>query len=100
MPAAILHAPQPGLVFQACVTVSPRSLEALLECLAQAPFPLNPELEHDTLRGMSLVRFPLYDDQIETLRDMLAASGFAPSILDVTATFAEVVLESEYERSL
>lgn len=80
-----MYSPQAGLLFAARVSVSSRFLEDLLECLAQAPFPLSPELEHDTLRGMSLVTFPLYEDQTSVLRDILAAHGFAPSVLEVKA---------------
>jgi hypothetical protein len=55
----------------------------LLETLARAPFPIDPVLEHDKLRELSLVRFPVVFTELELLREVLLTGGFGLSILSV-----------------
>jgi hypothetical protein len=101
--AAILQSPLAGELFAANISIRLRLLEDLLECLAQASFPINPELEHDTLRGMSLVSFPVYEEQLGELGDLLQANGFALSVLTVKPMHEELALEcarGDYERGL
>lgn len=59
-------------------SVDPRLLEDALEALAQAPFPINPELHHSERR--TIVEFPAYAEQVPRLESTLRAHG-----LDVAA---------------
>ena len=103
MSLALLHSASAGELLAAEIRISPRLLEDLLEVLASAPFPINPELEHAsaTLHAVTLnaatlnaatskIHFPLYDSQLNTLRDILVSSGFAASLLEVHSMAAEV----------
>ena len=118
MSLALLHSASAGELLAAEIRISPRLLEDLLEVLASAPFPINPELEHAsaTLHSVTLhsatlhaatlhaatlhaatpnaatskIHFPLYDSQLNTLRDILVSSGFAASLLEVHSMAAEV----------
>ena len=103
MSLALLHSASAGELLAAEIRISPRLLEDLLEVLASAPFPINPELEHAsaTLHAATLhaatpnaatskIHFPLYDSQLNTLRDILVSSGFAASLLEVHSMAAEV----------
>ena len=103
MSLALLHSASAGELLAAEIRISPRLLEDLLEVLASAPFPINPELEHAsaTLHAATLhaatpnaatskIHFPLYDSQLNTLRDILVSSGFAASLLEVHSMAAQV----------
>ena len=108
MSLALLHSASAGELLAAEIRISPRLLEDLLEVLASAPFPINPELEHAaatlhaatlhaatlhaaTLHAAtSIIHFPLYDSQLNTLRDILVSSGFAANLLEVHSMAAEV----------
>ena len=98
MSLALLHSASAGELLAAEIRISPRLLEDLLEVLASAPFPINPELEHAsaTLHSATLhaatskIHFPLYDSQLNTLRDILVSSGFAASLLEVHSMAAQV----------
>lgn len=86
MSAAILHSTHVGELVAAQIRISPRLLEDLLEALASADFPINPEIRHASLGsrvGSTIVRFEVLDSQIPTLRDVLATSGFAPNLLEI-----------------
>lgn len=50
------------------LTVEPRGLESALEALAQADFPINPQLTHQRL---TLIEFPAYRGQLKQLEDLL-----------------------------
>lgn len=97
MSLALLHSVSSGELLAAEIQVSPKLLEEILEALASAPFPINPELDHP-LGGMSRVRFPLYESQLEILRDILAASGFGASLLKTQPMSTD--LGSSYEATL
>ena len=85
-----------GELVSVSIHMEPRFLESLLEALAQAPFPLNPEIYHDAAmvycyadgreeaKATTLVEFPAYAARIDELRGALAAYGFDPA--DVHAT--------------
>lgn len=93
MSLALLHSASAGELLAAEIRISPRLLEDLLEVLASAPFPINPELEHASATlnaATSKIHFPLYDSQLNTLRDILVSSGFAASLLEVHSMAAEV----------
>lgn len=93
MSLALLHSASAGELLAAEIRISPRLLEDLLEALASAPFPINPELEHAAAAlnaATSKIHFPLYASQLNTLRDILVSSGFAASLLEVHSMAAEV----------
>ena len=46
--------------------------------------PINPELDH-TAAALTRVRFPIYDSQLESLREILINAGFAQSLLEVVS---------------
>ena len=84
MNAIALLSPTSGELLSAEIQVSPRHLEDILEALASAPFPINPELDH-TAAALTRVRFPIYDSQLESLREILINAGFAQSLLEVVS---------------
>ncbi|GAB4412069.1 MAG: hypothetical protein OHK0021_20690 [Bryobacter sp.] len=53
----------------------------MLETLAKAEFPIDPELEFDSLRELSYIRFPVPVEQHEAIEDLLRACGFANAFL-------------------
>ncbi len=55
------------------VAVDWRSLEDLLEALARAPFPVNPEIQHGN--PSTIVEFPAYESDLGEIRRLLAAAG-------------------------
>ena len=57
------------------VAVDWRSLEDLLETLARAPFPVNPEIQHGN--PATVVEFPAYESDLPEIRRLLAAAGLA-----------------------
>lgn len=56
------------------ILTDPRRLEDLLETLATAEFPVNPQLYHHLSRVV--VEFPAYACQIDSLRRLVSANGF------------------------
>ncbi len=74
-------------LLSASITVEAFLLEDLLETLAKAPFPINPEIEHHTDllrdgRRVPAVRvdFPLWRDRVGEIERIVAAGGFAGSL--------------------
>ena len=57
-----------GQLVSVRLTVEPRLLEGTLEALAQADFPINPQLTHQRL---TLIEFPAYRGQLSQLEDLL-----------------------------
>ncbi|MBM3759597.1 MAG: hypothetical protein FJW36_05055 [Acidobacteria bacterium] len=97
MTPALLHSANSGELLAAEIQVPSRLLEEILEVLASAPFPINPELEHST-SPVSTVRFPLYEAQRDELQEILATNGLAPSLLNVKSMMQHVV--ADYEATL
>ena len=89
MTSTVLLSPTSGELLAAEIRVSPKHLEEILELLASAPFPINPELDH-TAPALTQVRFPIYDSQLESLRDILATAGFAQGLLEVHSLVTEL----------
>jgi hypothetical protein len=90
-----LHSDQ-GDLFSLRVTVEAHLLEELLETLAAASFPINPEIQHHAeieRDGKTLpavhVEFPAWQSQISTLRDLLAMAS-VPAVLAVTRMIEEL----------
>ena len=85
-----------GSLFSLRVTVEAHLLEELLESLAEAPFPINPEIQHhaEIDRGGTIapavhVEFPAWQSQISILRDLLSRAPF-PAELAVTRMLEEI----------
>jgi hypothetical protein len=89
MTTALLHSANSGELLAAEILISPKHLEEILEALASAPFPINPELDHAS-GPLSRVRFPLYESQLAALNEILVAAGFSPSLLATHSMTAEV----------
>ena len=91
-----------GELVSISIHVDPRALESLLEALAQAPFPVNPEIYHDAAivycyadgredrEDATLVEFPAYAARVGDLRGVLAAGGFDPGCIHVTGMLEEI----------
>jgi hypothetical protein len=91
-----------GELVSVSIHVDPRFLEALLEALAQAPFPVNPQIYHDAAmvyryadgheeaQDTTLVEFPAYAERIDDLRAALAAHGFEPASMHITGMLEEI----------
>lgn len=95
---ALLNSASAGELLAAEICITSRLLEELLEALASAPFPLNPELENAIPSGISKIHFPIYESQLSTLRDILVSAGFSASLLQVHSMAAEV--SHAYERTI
>lgn len=65
------------------IEVKSHRLEDLLEALAKMAIPIDPQLEHDLLRGMSRVEFDIAADHLADLYDVLRACGLAASSLQI-----------------
>ena len=64
------------------VSVEAHQLEDLLEALADAPFPINPQIIHRS--PLTKVEFPAYSSQLDTVRSLLEAKSFAANEIAVT----------------
>lgn len=85
-----------GALVSVSIDVDPRRLESLLETLAQASFPINPQIYHDAevvyryadgreeSETATLVEFPAYAAQLDEVRRVLEAFGFDPRTVNVT----------------
>jgi hypothetical protein len=71
------------------VSVDPRFLEDLLEALAEAAFPINPEIDHSGGQETA-VSFPAYADKVDEVRNVLARHNFDPQALRVTSMIEEI----------
>jgi hypothetical protein len=58
-----------GQLISVRLAVEPRMLESVLEALALAAFPINPQLTHQRL---TLIEFPAYLGQLKQLETLLA----------------------------
>lgn len=67
------------------VTTDPRHLEDLLEVLAAATFPVNPQLWHRA--GAVIVEFPAWESNLDELKRLLHDSGFDTG-LQISAALA------------
>ena len=63
------------------IAVSPRDLEALLECLAGVDFPINPQILQSEAKVV--VEFPAYSGGLKQVRAALADFGFDPAAVRV-----------------
>jgi len=98
-----------GALVSVSINVDPRHLESLLESLAQLSFPINPQIYHDAAlvyrfpdyheetESTTLVEFPAYEAQLETVRGALESFGFDPNTLHVTGMLDEIHAEHPVE---
>ena len=84
--APSLSSPEGDLV-SISISVEPRRLEALLESLAEARFPINPQIYHE---AVTAVEFPAYDGQLDEVRAILSAHGFDPAGMRYTAMLHKI----------
>ena len=63
------------------VRVDSRLLEDLLEALARADFPINPEIRHGYPH--TTVVFPAYDQQVPEIRALIQGAGIRDVTLDL-----------------
>lgn len=63
------------------ISIEPKLLEELLETLAQAPFPINPEIFHG---WPTVVEFPAYRSRLAELRRVLQANAFPTETVKVS----------------
>jgi hypothetical protein len=69
------------------VTVQPRQLEKLLECLACVSFPVNPQIYHGV---PTTVEFPAYENALAEVRNMLMAYDFDPSCMSTDSMWVAI----------
>jgi len=98
-----------GALVSISINVEPRSLESLLEALAELDFPINPEIYHDgamvylypdgsqETQAATLVEFPAYQGRLPQVREALAAFGFDPSIVSVAGMMDAIHSEQSLE---
>jgi hypothetical protein len=94
-----------GALVSVSIEVDARSLESLLEALAQAPFPINPEIFHDaaiawrrpdgseSVEDVTLVEFPAYLPWLDPIREAVGSYGFDSSRVHVTGMLDEIRLD-------
>jgi hypothetical protein len=70
-----------GALVSVAVYVESKSLEALLDALAQLEFPINPQICHGPVTS---VEFPAYESRLAEVRRVLAAYGFRPDAVRVS----------------
>lgn len=73
--------PALGEMLAAEILSPPRLLEDILEALASATFPIDPEINHSSSGGRTVIGFPLFESQLPILREILLTAGFSPDLL-------------------
>ena len=68
------------------VQVDAKSLEELLEALAEISFPINPQLRHSSTN--TVVEFPAYTGRLGEVRTVLAGRGFGHEAIEIHAADA------------
>jgi len=94
MSTALLHSVSAGELLAAEIQISPKLLEEVLEVLAAAPFPINPELDHP-VGASSRVRFPIYESQLETMRELLVLAGLPAGLVSTQPMSVELAADCE-----
>lgn len=73
-----------GELVSVSVEVPAHELEELLEALAGARFPINPEIFHPRGAGPTLVEFPAYAGDLDEVRRVLSHHGFDANRLRIS----------------
>ena len=76
-----------GELFSISIAVEPRRLEALLEALAHASFPINPRIRHG---AVTRVDFPAYENRMTEIESVLTAYGFGAAQICATPMVQEI----------
>jgi hypothetical protein len=109
LPAGPLLLGSEGELISVSIEVDPRRLEALLEALAQVPFPINPEIFHDAavvyrypggrerIQNVTLVEFPAFSSRLAEVRRALEANGFDPADAHAAGMLEEIHREQVSE---
>lgn len=71
--------------------VESNSLENLLESLAELSFPVNPDIDHQSMPVSVAVEFPAWETQIPEVRRTLRQGGFGNTTLQVRSALAASV---------
>lgn len=82
-----------GDLVSVSISVDPRNLEDLLEALAHADFPINPQIYHAegaSPQAKTIVEFPAYSGGLPQLRGALSESGFDPAAIRIVGMFEEI----------
>ncbi len=84
-----------GILLAIRISVEPRLLERLLDALAEASFPINPEIRHAApgkagLRQLTSVEFPAYENRLEEIREALRHHDFDPAAAQVVSMLEEI----------
>ena len=82
-----LHGPQGELVFVR-LHVDARALEQVLDLLARASFPVNPEIRHG--QPQSSIEFPAYDANVGEIRELLRVGGVLDCRLEVSSALLAI----------
>ena len=69
--------------------VDPRSLEELLEALAEISVPINPQIRHASPN--TVVEFPAYAGRLGEVRAVLARRGFGDDTIEIHSALDAVV---------
>jgi hypothetical protein len=108
-PSATTLETSEGALVSISISVEPQALESLLEALAGVAFPVNPQIYHDAAvvsrfadgrelsEAITLVEFPAYAGKLEEVRRSLAAFGFDPACIQVTAMLEEIQSQTRPE---
>ena len=84
------------------ITVDPRLLEDLLDALAAISFPINPKIYHQAVvvglsaegrresRAATMVEFPAYRNDLEQVRQSVAAAGLDASSVGVRSMLENI----------
>jgi hypothetical protein len=98
-----------GDLISISINVDPRSLEPLLEALAQVGFPVNPQIYHDAAmvylypdgreetEAATLVEFPAYRGQLDKVCRAVNDCGFNPASLQVTSMLDQIQSDRQPE---
>lgn len=79
--AAVLRGAEGNLVFVR-VRAHERLLEDVLEALACASFPINPEIRHG--HPYTTVEFPAYDTNVAEVRHLMQSAGIRDAEVELT----------------
>ena len=82
-----------GELVSVSISVDPRELESLLDALAQADFPINPQIYHGDGHSSdtkTVVEFPAYSGGLAQVRAALAATGFDGTSIRVKGMLEEI----------
>jgi hypothetical protein len=82
-----------GELVSVSISVDPRDLESLLEALAHADFPINPQIYHadgHSPDAKTIVEFPAYSGGLPQVRAALAVAGLDAGSIRVRGMLEEI----------